>query len=252
MTIGELARRIAVAVVGIPIVVGVVYAGHLPFAIFLGALGGLGAWELFRMARGTGIDPLEVVGIAIAAAIPLYVVLEQLGSLRNPASLAAVVFVALLGTTLWARGVEARPLAAVAVTALGAVYAGGLLSFAYLLRHHRFVVTDLGGSALVLFPVSLTWATDVGAYFVGRAIGKAKLMPSVSTGKTRAGAVGAILLSALGSVADVHFILRPTAQLLNCNSHGSHRVATLRRAVIDNHQGLVADLDGAAGHLPEG
>ena len=165
------------------------------------------------MARRTGADALEVMGIATAAAIPLYAVLHQLGALRSPASLAAVVFVALLGATLWARGIEGRPLAAVAVTAFGAVYTGGLLSFAYLLRHHRFVATDLGGSALVLYPVFLTWASDVGAYFVGRAVGKAKLMPSVSPGKTQAGAVGAILVSAMASVLYVQFALRPAAQL---------------------------------------
>ncbi|MCC6319387.1 MAG: phosphatidate cytidylyltransferase [Gemmatimonadaceae bacterium] len=210
---GELARRVAVAVVGIPLVVGLVYLGELPLALFLGVLGGLGAWELFRMTRRLGIEALDVPGIAVAAAVPLYAALDRLSLLQSPAAIAAVVLVALLGVTLGARGVEGRPLETVAVTAFGAVYAGGLLTFAYLLRHHRFVTTPSAGMALVLFPVVLTWASDIGAYFVGRALGRAKLMPSISPGKTRAGAVGALAVTMAAAVAYNTLVLRPVAQL---------------------------------------
>jgi phosphatidate cytidylyltransferase len=165
------------------------------------------------MARLRGIEPLDVFGIAIAAALPLYAVLDRLGVLQEPASVAAVVFVALLGTALWARGVEGRPLASVAVTALGAVYAGGMLTFAYLLRHHRFVTTAEAGTVLLLFPVVLTWASDIGAYFVGRTLGRTRLMPAVSPGKTRAGAWGALVVTVLVALAWNQWVLRPVAQL---------------------------------------
>lgn len=165
------------------------------------------------MTRRLGIEALDVPGIAVAAAVPLYAALDRLSLLQSPAAIAAVVLVALLGVTLWARGVEGRPLETVAVTAFGAVYAGGLLTFAYLLRHHRFVTTPSAGMALVLFPVVLTWASDIGAYFVGRALGRAKLMPSISPGKTRAGAVGALAVTMAAAVAYNTLVLRPVAQL---------------------------------------
>jgi phosphatidate cytidylyltransferase len=155
-----------------------------------------------------------VPGVTVAAALPLYVAMERLGLLRDPAAVAAVVFVALLGLTLWIRGVEGRPLASVSITVAGAAYAGGMLSFAYLLRHHRFVVSAAGGTALVLYPVVLTWASDIGAYFVGRALGKAKLMPSVSPGKTRAGAWGAVVVTAVVSLAWNRWVLPTHAQLM--------------------------------------
>jgi phosphatidate cytidylyltransferase len=173
----------------------------------------VGAWELFRIARHGGVRAMEVFGVAIAAGLPLYTALEATGVLAAPAALAAVVLVTLLGASLWARGVEGRPLASVSVTAFGAVYTGGLLCFAWLLRHHRFAASAAAGTALVMYPVVLTWASDIGAYFVGRTFGSTKLFPSVSPGKTRAGAWGALLVTALVSVAYVRWVLEPRAQL---------------------------------------
>jgi phosphatidate cytidylyltransferase len=182
-------------------------------ALLLGTLGGLGAREVYRLAGHRGIEAMDVFGVAIAAALPLYTALQVTGVIASPAALAAVVLVGLLGSSLWARGVEGHPLASVAVTVLGAVYAGGLLSFAYLLRHHRFAPTVAAGTALVMYPVVLTWASDIGAYFVGRWLGKARLMPAISPGKTRAGAWGALLVTTGASVAYVQWVLGPQAQL---------------------------------------
>jgi phosphatidate cytidylyltransferase len=75
-------------------------------------------------------------------------------------------------------------------------YVGALLITSALLRR------DLGstGARWVLLSLCIAWFADTGAYFTGRAFGKAKLYPAVSPGKTRAGLYGALGASALAGV----------------------------------------------------
>jgi phosphatidate cytidylyltransferase len=50
---------------------------------------------------------------------------------------------------------------------------------------------------LLMWVFIVTWATDIGAYFVGRAIGRKKLAPSISPGKTVAGLYGGMAAATL-------------------------------------------------------
>ncbi|MEM9701881.1 MAG: phosphatidate cytidylyltransferase [Planctomycetota bacterium] len=75
-------------------------------------------------------------------------------------------------------------------------YVGGLLAVTAQLRWLD------GGAAGYLAIGSLIAAAkcgDTGAYFTGRLLGKRKLIPRVSPGKTWAGAVGALVWSAIGA-----------------------------------------------------
>jgi len=50
---------------------------------------------------------------------------------------------------------------------------------------------------LLLWVFIVTWATDIGAYFVGRAIGRNKLAPTISPGKTIEGLIGGMVAAGL-------------------------------------------------------
>ncbi|MHB1299032.1 MAG: phosphatidate cytidylyltransferase [Gemmatimonadaceae bacterium] len=209
----ELTKRILVAVVGIPVIAGVLHLGDAPLAILLSIAAALAAWEYGRLAQGAGARPLTGWLIVLSALVPLGMHALRLGLWVPPISLVLLLVPALLTVALWTRGSAGKPIEAVATTIFGVLYTGGMLAFVYALRYHRFAVGDEAGALLVFFPVALTWINDSGAFFIGRAFGKRKLMPSVSPGKTVAGAVGGLVASAIGAWAYVHFLLGPRAGL---------------------------------------
>ena len=67
------------------------------------------------------------------------------------------------------------------------------------------------GLEMVLWVFIVTWATDTGAYFTGRAFGRKKLAPSISPGKTWAGLWGGAVIAGLASAAWVQFAKLPPA-----------------------------------------
>jgi len=52
------------------------------------------------------------------------------------------------------------------------------------------------GFLLVLFVLITVWASDIGAYFVGRSLGGPKIFPSISPNKTWSGSIGGVLIAA--------------------------------------------------------
>lgn len=210
---GNLALRVIVAVIGIPVAFGLMWLGDLPLAVFLALLAGLGARELYGLAAARGTRALDGIGIALAAATPLVVHLVRHDWVSTPLALGGTLFVAVMGAAVFVRAPSEAPLAAIAITILGVLYCGATLAFGYALRHHNWVVGAAAGTALAGFPLVITWANDIGAYFVGRALGRRKLMPAVSPGKTVAGAVGGLVVAAVVGVVYNAKVLVPVAQL---------------------------------------
>ena len=209
----DLAKRIISALIAAPVALIMIYLGGLPLATFLAAVSAGCAWEFYRIAAAGGVEPLDPVGIPLAGAVPLAVYAAGIGLYRPSLVVAAVAMLIILAAVIWTRGPQRRPLGAASVTVMGILYTGGLLSFGYALREHPYAVGDRAGTALVAFPLVLTWASDIGAFFVGRAVGGPKLIPSVSPGKTISGALGGLATTVLVSWLYVRFALRPVALL---------------------------------------
>ena len=208
----ELTRRIIFAVIAAPASIAVIYFGDWALASVLSVLAALAAWEFFRIARETGALPLEPGGIALAALLPVAVHGQRLGVYTLSLHAIIAMILVLFASTIWLRGPSGKPLSSVAVTIFGVTYAG-LFSYVYALRYHDYAVGARAGTLLVVLPILLTWATDVGGYTFGRAFGKWKLIPAVSPGKTVEGAVGGLGLTIVLCLLYVRFVLMPYAQL---------------------------------------
>jgi phosphatidate cytidylyltransferase len=170
--------RIAVALVGLPVVLGIVWLGGwwlFGLATFAAVLALHEYWQMTRSLR-----PLALAGYGGAA---LALVGAEVGGLQWMIGgfLATLLFALLLNGVS-----ETRAPATVAIgsTVLGAAWIGLGLSFALLLRgasdHAR----------LATITVLLTvFVTDTVAYFGGRVFGRHKLAPAVSPAKTWEGFV---------------------------------------------------------------
>ena len=214
MAISNLAARVLFAVVAIPVTIAAVWFGGDALALLLAVASALAAWELTRIARAAGYAPFAGAATLLAGLLPIAVRGYEMGVFAPPVlALGFAIVLALVAAMLFRRGPEGRPLGAAAVTLFAVIYTGGTLSFAYGLRYHMYTIGAAGGTALLVFPLVITWVTDTAAFFTGRAFGRRKLMPAVSPAKTVEGALGGLVAAMLVAWGYVLWVLVPAANL---------------------------------------
>lgn len=180
-----LATRIATAAIGIPLFLGILWAGGLPFSLLAAALALLGFSEYARMWAHKGVRVPLWPG---ALACLMLVAAARFGGAQAlvPALTAGALALVAAMALLYGRHTSQDLMVALG----GVVYVGWLLAHWVLLRDRP------DGFWLILLAFLVTWASDTGAYFTGRALGKTRLAPLVSPGKTWEGAAGGTALAA--------------------------------------------------------
>lgn len=210
---GNFARRVTFSAVAIPCALGIIYLGGWPLAGLLALAGVLGVREINDFAAKAGVEPLRRTGMAAAVAAPLGTFWAKGSEVHfaEPALyLLALWLILVVALAAWRRGPTGRPLAAAAVTVFGVAYAGVLPVFAIVLRHPSGVgPLSWPGTALLFFPLVLTWVGDTAAYAGGTAIGGPKLAPTLSPKKTWAGAVAGFAGTLLTAAAYAAWVLAP-------------------------------------------
>lgn len=205
----ELGKRVVVAMIAIPIVLGLVYLGGWFVGAPLALFAGLGAMEVGRFGEEKGVRSVSWVSIPGAAVLVLGASWQATFVAWAPWALGLFALLAPLSLCLvmFERGPDGAPLGAVGSTLFAVAYVGLGLSFGPLLIAFPEAVgwTDAGGAALaglaaIALPLAATWVGDAAAYFVGSAIGKRRLAESISPKKSWEGFWAGILGAAGAAV----------------------------------------------------
>lgn len=207
----NLVVRFLTALVGIPVILGILYVGP-PIGWFgLCAVAMLiAAWEFLAMTH-PGDRVGRWIGMALSFATFCLFVHTRFGAVHGTtlglgvAALAPITLLASLARpahipTALPRGsalVMAPLYLAVPMAALALVHTYG---------------TRFQGGSLCLLAMMFSWMGDTGGYFAGKGIGGPKLYAAVSPNKTWSGAIGGLGGSILGSVI-AHFTFLPALSL---------------------------------------
>ena len=243
VTLNNLVLRIVSAAVLAPLALFVAWLGDWPFALFWGAAAIVVLWEWTQLVAGPR-NWLMLSSCASAIAVAALVAWRD-----RPIAGIFLVGLGALAATIFAP--RERRFWIVA----GIGYAGTMLLAPMLLRadmHYGFL-------AMVLL-FAIVWATDIFAYFAGRAIGGPKLSVAISPKKTWAGAIagalGAIVVAVAiagmlvsvnaGTIAVIALVLSVCAQLGDLLESWIKRRFGVKDAsgLIPGHGGAMDRLDG--------
>ena len=249
---GALRLRILSALVLLPLGIAVAWFGA-PWLSIVTALAGAGmAWEWARLCRAgrVGSSGAALIAVVLAAVVAAAIGMVAVGIAISIAGAALVLLLARreAGDALWL-ALGALWLALPCVLLLWLSHGGGTGA----------------GRATVLWVFAIVWATDIGAYAVGRRVGGPLLAPRWSPRKTWAGLVGGALCAALAGWGAAHLVeaaslpvVLLSAGLAIVGQFGDLAESVAKRrfgvkdssGLIPGHGGLLDRLDGLLAVIP--
>jgi phosphatidate cytidylyltransferase len=209
----NLFERILSAVVLLPVVALIVWFGEPLVTVTVMIIAVVALHELFGLFRGGGFMPRRSAGYL---SVILFVVSANLPLDWTGFALVTSI-IASLSVELPRRNRD-RALVHWALTLSGATYIGWTLAHFVLLRkisHPLGLSAPLNflrldaGAAWIVFVLAITFLSDTGAYFAGRAFGRHRMAPYISPKKSWEGSVGGIVTSTLAGVMFVWLLGLP-------------------------------------------
>ncbi len=229
-------------------------------------------WDDFAVRAGSVaiLAPLALLALWLGGAAWVLLILVALAGLGDEWARLAGLRRFTPGWAVLAVGLAAAPILGISLGWVVGVLALALLA-AFELRSGWFAAcgvpyAGIAGLSLIwlrwqpqglmitAFLVVVIWATDIGAYVVGRVLGGVRLAPRISPGKTVSGSLGGLLFGgAAGVLLAGTWRVLPAALLLSlCAQGGDLLESAVKRKLgvkdsgrtIPGHGGLFDRLDG--------
>src|SRR5437764_221154 len=208
-------RRLLSSIALWTVVIGAMFSGNKlvsdgVFLVIMLALAGFGLVEFYGMVERRGLVCFKEWGIfggLLLIASTFFYLSGVLGAQEAPAKAndfetsLLIIFVLGLCVRQFFSRTNTAGMLAIATTLFGLMYVPWLLNFIQKINFFP----KANGTFYVFYFILVTKFSDTGAYAVGSLIGRHKMIPRISPGKTWEGFAGAVGLSTLASVLFAHF-----------------------------------------------
>ncbi|HEV7644390.1 MAG TPA: phosphatidate cytidylyltransferase [Pyrinomonadaceae bacterium] len=238
-------NRLLTALIAVPILIAAIvlpyffpfeYAAKLPFVVIAAAALLAGMYEFFSLTKKMELKADATAGILAAAVLFIAFLFDSPAKADNFFGIAVVsaILIILISQVFRFRVDFSKMLIGTGVTLLGIFYLFFLGGYLVALRMTLETRGSLSTNLLIFFFLVL-WIGDSLAYYSGRYLGKHKLAPQISPGKTWEGCIGG-MLGSLGAAALASFTFFPELPLQ----------ASLPLAAAMNVLGVLGDLTESA------
>lgn len=215
-----MSTRIITALIAVALFVPFIWIGSWPLVIVMTLLGMIGLAEFLKMKK-TALS-------SVPALLSLTGVALMVLSVHFPILFAVEVFTRTISLVMALLFLYSLAFTELKTKDIGEI----VLMMIYIgLAFYSFVMLRFNDLPLLILILLVIWATDTGAYLIGRKLGKTKLAPVISPNKTIEGALGGTVLA--GAFAFIYLLYFPQSDSL---------FATFLLMVVISITGQVGDL----------
>lgn len=185
-------QRIVTAIIAAAIFLPIVMLGGLPFIVLTYLIASVGLYELLKMRKIKLFSLPGIISLSLLWILLLPAKYQNFIHDLNYTKVELAFLAVLLFLTYTVATKNKFTFEDVAFSVLATIYVG--IGFYY------FIETREAGLTYIFYSLFIIWATDSGAYFIGKAYGKRKLWPEISPNKTIEGSAGGILCAVVVAI----------------------------------------------------
>lgn len=187
-------QRIITGVIAAAIFLPIVIKGGLPLIFLTYLIASIGLFEILKMKNLSLFSIPGIISLLLTWILLLPETYQHILFDLNLTKVELAFLAVLLFLTYTVATKNKFTFDDVAFSVLGSIYVG--LGFYYFIETREAEA----GLTYIFYSLFMIWATDSGAYFIGKAMGKRKLWPEISPNKTVEGSIGGVVCALIVAV----------------------------------------------------